>query len=123
MSADSDTPDDLLPLPAATLHILLALAVGDRHGYAIMQAATQRTEGRARLNTGTLYTTIRRLVARGLVVELEISQLRKAQAEGDARRRYYRLTPAGRRVARLELARLQELLSLGRQAGLLGDRG
>ncbi|HEX5760758.1 MAG TPA: PadR family transcriptional regulator, partial [Thermoanaerobaculia bacterium] len=82
--------DDLLPLPAAAFHILVALAESDRHGYAIMQEVTERTGGRAKLNPGTLYTTLRRLLEQGLIVELGDREVAAGQ---DERRRYYRLTP------------------------------
>jgi DNA-binding PadR family transcriptional regulator len=107
----------LLPLPAATLHVLVALGDADRHGYAIMQEVAERTDGRVKLNPGTLYTTIRRLLDQGLLLEIE-----SRAGHDDERRRYYRLTPFGRRVAQLELARLHEVLGLGRQAGLLPRR-
>jgi DNA-binding PadR family transcriptional regulator len=113
------SPESLLPLPPATFHILVALADADLHGYAIMQDVADRTEGRTRLNPGTLYTTIRRLLEQGLVVELAD---RPDPERDDERRRYYRLTSFGRRVARAELARLGDLVALGRQAGLAAKR-
>ena len=110
--------DDPLPLPAATFHILVALSDADRHGYAIMQEVAERTGGRTKLNPGTLYTTIHRLLEQDLIVELD-----SRPADGDdERRRYYRLTPAGRQAAQRELARLSELVALGRHAGLLPKR-
>jgi DNA-binding PadR family transcriptional regulator len=111
---------NLLPLPAATFHILIALTDADRHGYGIMQEVAQRTGGRTRLNPGTLYTTIQRLLDKGLIVELS----ERPDPEGDdERRRYYRLTPAGRRLAQLELSRLAEMVALGRRAGLATEEG
>src|SRR5262245_22958721 len=110
-----DDLDSLLPLPVATCHILVALSDADRHGYGIMQEVAQRTGGRTKLNPGTLYTTIQRLLEKGLIVELSGQ---RDPDEDDERRRYYRLTPAGRRAAQLELARLTEMVSLGRRAGL-----
>jgi DNA-binding PadR family transcriptional regulator len=112
------TPDDLdglLPLPPATFHILVALSGADRHGYGIMQEVAERTGGRTKLNPGTLYTTIQRLLEKGLIVELDE---RPDPEDDDERRRYYRLTSPGRRVAQLELARLTDLVALGRRAGL-----
>jgi DNA-binding PadR family transcriptional regulator len=108
----------LLPLPAATFHILVALSDADRHGYAIMQEVAERTGGRTKLNPGTLYTTIQRLLEKGLIEELES----RPDPEEDERRRYYRLTPLGRRAAQLELGRLTELVALGRHAGLSPKR-
>jgi DNA-binding PadR family transcriptional regulator len=116
---DDPAPESLLPLPPATFHILVALAESDRHGYAIMQDVAERTSGRTKLNPGTLYTTIRRLLEQGLIQELDS---RPDADRDDERRRYYRLTPLGRRVAQLELTRLGELVSLGRQAGLAPKR-
>jgi DNA-binding PadR family transcriptional regulator len=111
--------DELLPLPAAAFHILVALADADRHGYAIMQEVAERTGRRTKLNPGTLYTTLRRLLEQGLIVELNERDLEESH---DERRRHYRLTRFGRRVAQLELARLGELVSLGRRAGLVSRR-
>jgi len=110
-----DDLESLLPLPPATFHILVSLSDADRHGYGIMQEVAQRTGGRTKLNPGTLYTTIQRLLEKGLIVELNE---RRDPEEEDERRRYYRLTPDGRRAAQLELARLTEMVALGRRAGL-----
>lgn len=115
-----DDLESLLPLPPATFHILVALSDADRHGYGIMQEVAQRTGGRTKLNPGTLYTTIQRLLEKGLIVELSE---RRDPDEDDERRRYYRLTPSGRRVAQLELARLSEMVALGRRAGLRPEKG
>jgi DNA-binding PadR family transcriptional regulator len=119
-SRPDPSADDLLPLPTATFHILVALSDADRHGYAIMQEVAERTDGRTKLNAGTLYTTIHRLLEQGLIAELDS---RAARGDDDSRRRYYRLTPAGRHVAQRELARLSELVALGRHAGLAPKRG
>src|SRR5688572_28309386 len=113
------TPEELLPLPAAAFHILVALAESDRHGYAIMQEVAERTGGQTKLNPGTLYTTLRRLLEQGLIVELAG---RAAEAGHDERRGHYRLMPFGRRVAQLGLARLGELVSMGRRTGLAPRR-
>jgi DNA-binding PadR family transcriptional regulator len=117
--ASSDDLDGLLPLPTATFHILVALSDADRHGYGILQEVGQRTEGRMKLNPGTLYTTIQRLLEKGLIVELHEA---RDPDQDDERRRYYRLTPLGRRAAERELSRLDELVSLGRRAGLAPER-
>lgn len=111
---DDLTPDDLLPLPPATLHILLALAEGDRHGYAIMQDVEARTDGALRLSAGTLYRAIARMVEQGLIVEIE---KRRTRAD-DERRRYYRITTFGKTVARAEAQRLEQLLHHARARGL-----
>src|SRR5580765_2896099 len=98
--------DDLLPLPEATLHILMSLADDDRHGYAIIQDVSARTRGRVRLSPGTLYRSIQRMLEDGLIVE---TRERPAPEEDDERRRYYRITPFGSAVATAESRRLREL--------------
>jgi len=119
MSApETPDPEQFLPLPTAAFHILVALADADRHGYAIMQEVSERTGGRTKLNPGTLYTTIGRLLEQGLIEELDA----RPAGKDDERRRYYRLTRIGRHVARLELARLGDLVALGRKAGLITRR-
>jgi DNA-binding PadR family transcriptional regulator len=89
---------------------LVALADRDLHGYAIMQDVSARTNGKLRLSPGTLYGSIKRLLEQGLIIELE----------NDARRRYYRLTPFGRKVVKAEAARLMELVAQARQYGFAG---
>jgi len=103
----------LLPLPPATFHILLAVADDDRHGYAISQAVAARTDGAVRLGPGTLYRTIQRMLEQGLLVET-----RTRPAHDDPRRRYYRITPFGRAVARAEAGRLSDLVRQARAQGL-----
>jgi DNA-binding PadR family transcriptional regulator len=105
----------LLPLPLATFHILLALSDDDRHGYAIIQDVAERTGGRLRLSAGTLYRSIQRMLEDGLLSEV---RERPAPELDDERRRYYRITPFGRAVARAEAQRLADLLKLARAAGL-----
>src|SRR5579859_1300239 len=104
------------PLTPAVFYILLALAEGERHGYAIMREVTQQSGGRMRLGPGTLYGSLRRLLEEGLIEETET---RPDPALDDERRRYYRLTPVGRRVAEGEAARLDGLARAARQRGLL----
>ena len=111
---DEATVDDLLPLPAATFHILLAVAEGERHGYAIIQDVEARTSGELRLSAGTLYRSIARMVEQGLIVEVA----KRRTAEDDERRRYYRITPFGTAVARAEMRRMTQLLRLARASGL-----
>jgi DNA-binding PadR family transcriptional regulator len=106
--------DDLLPLPPATLHILMALADDDRHGYAIIQSVLEHTEGRVRLGPGTLYRSIQRMLDEGLIVEIDE---RPAPEDDDERRRYYRITAFGRSVARAEARRLTDLVKLARTCG------
>lgn len=108
------TINDLLPLPPATLHILLALAHGERHGYAIILDVEARTDGELRMSAGTLYRSVARMVEQGLITEIAKRRTR----EDDERRRYYRITPFGTAVARAELRRLEQLVRLGRERGL-----
>ena len=114
-STDDPSPEAMLPLSAAAFHIVVALADGDRHGYSIMRDVSERTNGALKLNPGTLYTTIKRLLADGLIQEQED---RPDPEHDDERRRYYRLTHFGRRVAKAEAARLSQILQMAREAGL-----
>jgi DNA-binding PadR family transcriptional regulator len=116
MPADLTDTDSFLPLPTAVFHILVALADRDRHGYSIMQDVASRTDGKVRLSPGTLYTSIRRMLESGLVEELRESPDPESQ---DERRRYYRLTQFGRRVALAEARRLSDLLNQARETGLI----
>ncbi|MEX2302843.1 MAG: PadR family transcriptional regulator [Bryobacterales bacterium] len=116
MPKDQADPDSLLPLPTAVFHILVALADGDRHGYSIMQDVAARTNGKVHLSAGTLYSSIRRMLEQGLVEELRDSPDPESQ---DERRRYYRLTRFGRRVAAADAKRLSDLLSQARATGLI----
>lgn len=100
-------PESFLPLKSQWLHILLALASGEQHGYGIMQDVLDRTAGKVRLWPATLYGSIKRLMEADLIEE---SPRRPAPELDDARRRYYRLTPLGRRVLNAECDRLQDLV-------------
>ncbi len=104
-------PGALLPLRPAVLHILLAVADGERHGYGIMREVEERTGGETRLGPGTLYGSIKRMLADGLIEE---SEERPDPALDDSRRRYYRITDFGRRVVGAEAERLQSLVSTAR---------
>jgi DNA-binding PadR family transcriptional regulator len=112
-------PNSLLPLPAATFHILMAVACEDRHGYAIIQDVEQRTGGKLRLSAGTLYRSIQRMLEQGLLVE---TSERPAPELDDERRRYYRITPFGACVARAEVQRLSELVSMAHASGFVPER-
>ena len=103
-------------LPLAAFHILLAVADRDRHGYAIMQDVHARTDGRLRLGPGTLYGSIKRLLEDGLIQEVDE---RPDPGNDDVRRRYYRITRLGRRIAAEEMARLDALLRHARSIGLV----
>jgi DNA-binding PadR family transcriptional regulator len=104
-------PRELLPLTPAMLHVLLALADGEKHGYAIIKDVARRTNGDVTIGAGTLYALIKRLLADGLVVE---SNERPDPALDDERRRYYRLTAFGRDVAAAEIERLEALVAQAR---------
>jgi DNA-binding PadR family transcriptional regulator len=113
-------PDTLLPLTPAVLHILLALAGGERHGYAIMREVGERTDGALRLGPGTLYGSLKRMLGLGLVEE---AGERVDPQLDEERRRDYRITPQGRSVARAEARRLAALVRLARERRLLGAEG
>ena len=105
---------DLLPLPPATFHILLALADEDRHGYAIIQDVEARTNGELRLSAGTLYRSIQRMLEQGLILE---TRERPAPEDDDERRRYYRIKPFGVEVAKAEARRMAQLVRFARESG------
>ena len=120
MRTGTREPRDLLPLTPAVLHILLALADEERHGYGIMKEVEGRTGGEVRLGPGTLYGAIKRLLADGLIEE---SDERPDPALDDQRRRYYRITEFGRRVAGAEAGRLRELVDTARAKKILRPPG
>jgi DNA-binding PadR family transcriptional regulator len=119
MREERPDPASLLPLPAATLHILMAVADEDRHGYAIIQDVAARTNGELKLSAGTLYRSIQRMLEQGLLVE---TWERPSPEEDDERRRYYRITPFGQAVARAETRRLAQLVKLARASGFAPGR-
>lgn len=108
--------DDLLPLTPVVFEILIALAAGEQHGYAIMQEVERRTDGRIDLHPGTLYRALGRLLDGGLIEELGE---RPPAAADDERRRYYRLTSLGAAVARAETERLETQVAAARARRLL----
>src|SRR5689334_5198051 len=104
----------LSPLPSAAFQILLSLVGEDLHGYAIMRAVEHQTEGRMRLGPGTLYSSVRALLEEKFIEELDLP------SDGtDPRRRYYRLTSAGRKLAREEAERMASLLRVARAKKIL----
>ena len=109
--------EDMVPLTPAVLHILLALADGERHGYGIMQEVTRSAGGQVKMGPGTLYGSIKRMLADGLIQE---SDERPDPALDDERRRYYRLTNFGLRVMRVEVQRLQQIVRLARSKQVMG---
>ena len=117
---DGREPRDQLPLSPAVLNILLSLAEEERHGSGIMREVEERTGRQTRLGPGTLYGSIKRMLADGLIEE---SDERPDPAMDDQRRRYYRITDFGRRVAGAEAERLSGLVETARARKLLGGRG
>ena len=102
VSSERD-PHALLPLTPALFHVLLALVDGEKHGYAVLKDIAQRTGGQVQLGTGTLYGIVKRLLADGLI--------RESAAGSTDRRRAYRLTAFGRKVALAEAERLRDLVN------------
>jgi DNA-binding PadR family transcriptional regulator len=109
----SDAPTPLTP---AVFHVLLALAGGDKHGYAILKEVADQTSGEVELSTGTLYGIIKRLLADGWIEE---ARRRPAIENDDARRRYYHLTEEGRAVAVAEARRMEKLVARARTIQLI----
>ena len=108
--ADRD-PADVLPLTPALFHVLLSLADGQKHGYAVLKEVELRTSGAVCLSTGTLYGIIKRLLADGMI--------RESATGSDERRRAYRLTAFGRKVALAEAERLRDLVAAAQAKKLL----
>ena len=117
MKARQPDPQTLLPLPVSEFQILLALADEERHGYAIRREVAERTDGDVQLGPGTLYGSIKRMVNSGLITE---SDERPDPELDDERRRYYRITPLGRKVAAAEARRMERLVGIARAKRLLG---
>ena len=119
----SSEVQDRLPLSTPVLHVLLALGGQRLHGYAIMQAIAEKTEGQATILPGTLYTTLNRMVDDALVEEAAPPS---DQPDDERRRRYYQITDLGRRVVMAESERMAVLLAVARRehlAGTAGDEG
>jgi DNA-binding PadR family transcriptional regulator len=115
MPAKIKSPEEMLPLSPAVFHILLALADEDRHGYSIMQHVAETTAGKIKMGPGTLYGTVKRLLTAKLIEE---SDERPDPKLDDARRRYYRLTPFGRRVLSAEVLRYSKMVKTARAVGV-----
>ena len=115
-----EKPEAWLPLTPAMFHILLALADKERHGYEIMREVEERSDGKVRLGPGTLYGSIKRMLGDGLIEEMDE---RPDPELDDERRRYYRLTNLGHRVAVAEAERLERLVKSARAKKLLSARG
>jgi DNA-binding PadR family transcriptional regulator len=116
----SRDPQSQLPLTPVVLHILLTLAEGARHGYAIAQEIEQATEGQIRMGPGTLYGSIQRMLSSSL---LEEAPAPRRSTDDDARRRYYRMTAFGRSVLELELQRLERIVRSAHAKRVLRDPG
>jgi DNA-binding PadR family transcriptional regulator len=137
MATDHKNPLSFLPLTPFAFQVLLALADGERHGYAIIKEVEERSGGSVRLRTGTLYTLLQRLLEEqligeqgsGLTPEPQDSRTPKGDAgpgpaaRADSRRRYYRLTALGDAVLRAEAQRLEGLIGDARRKHVLSDAG
>ena len=120
MTANSSDPAALIPLKHSTYNVLLALAEDELHGYAIMQALSDMTDGRETILPGTLYAALARMVDDGLI---ETVPGPSDEASGGPTRRHYRRTGFGRAVARAESLRVRALLDIAQaQAILPGQR-
>jgi DNA-binding PadR family transcriptional regulator len=117
-SADAVT----LPLRPADLFVLLVLEEQDLHGYGVMKATERLSEGDVRIDIGSLYRIVARMTTSGLVEDAPDAASNDRQL-ADERRRYYRITPVGRRTLKAELARLKSVVAIGASRGLLGSRG
>lgn len=118
MSKQSQFSQPGLPLSPPVFYILLSLSLGERHGYDILKHVRATSEEAVRLGPGTLYTTLKRLLHEGLIVEV---MDRPATDIADERRRTYRITDAGRWVLDTELRRFEDALRLARSGGLRGE--
>ena len=137
MATDHKNPLSFLPLTPFAFQVLLALADGERHGYAIIKEVEERSGGSVRLRTGTLYTLLQRLLEEGLInqpgtIEQTTAGLRDPRtptdeagpaARADSRRRYYRLSALGDAVLRAEAQRLEGLIGDARRKHVLSDAG
>ena len=116
MANENVTPEEMIPLTPTVFHILLALADRELHGYGIMKQVEVDTHGKMQMGPGTLYGSIKRMLAAGLIEE---SDERPDPILDDERRRYYRLNGFGRKVLAAEMDRLSEALELAGRKGLL----
>ena len=114
--ANEEVSASQMPVTPAMFNVLLALVDGEKHGYAILKEVDEQTQGEVRLSTGTLYGIIKRLLAEGLIAE---SRTRPAAEMDDSRRRYYRVTEAGREVAAAEAVRMEKLIARARAKRLI----
>jgi len=117
MKPQKETIEPHLPLTAAMFQVLLSLADGEKHGYAILKDVAEQTHGEVKLSAGTLYGIIKRLLAEDVIVE---NFHRPDREHGDARRRYYRLTDWGRQVTVAEAERMEKVIAIARAKHLVG---
>lgn len=115
----ADTPEEMVPLSPAVFHILLTLVDRERHGYSMMQEIARQTDGTLRIGPTTLYRSIKQMLAKNLIMEVDE---RPDRALDDERRRYYRITSFGRLVASAEARRLEQALGVARTKALLGGQ-
>jgi DNA-binding PadR family transcriptional regulator len=118
MGSEQVDSEKLLPLTPAVFNILLALVDGERHGYSIMQEINKQAQGRLKVGPTTLYRSIKHMLEDGLIEE---SDERPDPALDDERRRYYRLTSLGQRVAAAETRRLEQMLAVAHSKPLLNS--
>ncbi len=118
MSKTPPTPHDFIPLTPPVFHILLAISDGARHGYAVIKEVEKRSQGDVMLSTGTLYAAMKRLLGDGLIEETDSG---KDVVNVDERRRYYCLTGLGRKVARAEVNRMVDLVSIAEEKRLVSN--
>jgi DNA-binding PadR family transcriptional regulator len=117
MATTHTEPENIPPLTPAVFHVLLALADGERHGYAIMQEVAENTGGQIKMGPGTLYGTIKRLLEARMIEE---SEQRPDPDLDDERRRYYRLTGLGQRAVKAEALRYAAMAEVARRKRLIG---
>lgn len=115
---DQDKINKLLPLKPTDLHMLVALAEGDKHGYAIHKQVERDTDGQVKVRIGSLYNHLRNLLESTLIEESNQQDFE----EGEARRRTYRITPFGRHVLAAEITRLRNVISTLDASGIFGDQ-
>jgi DNA-binding PadR family transcriptional regulator len=118
-SHHTPTPDSLLPLKPVVFQVLLSLVDGERHGYAIVQEIAERTAAKIDLEPGNLYRVLKAMLDEGVIEE---SERRPAPDRDDERRRYYRITPFGKKVAMAEAARLDKIVADARARNLIPAR-
>jgi len=112
----SPSPDSLLPLKPVVFQVLLSLVDGERHGYALVQDIAERTAAKIDLEPGNLYRVLKAMLNESVIEE---SERRPAPDRDDERRRYYRVTPFGRKVAMAEAARLERIVADARARNLI----